>query len=112
MKNEPFPCTSCGACCHHIDRAVRAVGEAANTKESDLYFPYLWDKNGKCEMLSEDNKCMVYDRRPLICDIEKFADYMDFDREAFFAANIKACNDLIDEDGIDEQFKIKEHDPR
>jgi len=101
MKNKPYPCTSCGACCKRIDKIAEGF------KQIGLDFPYTWDETGKCEKLV-DNQCSVYDHRPLLCNIEKVAEYMKIPRDIFFLVNIKLCNQLIKEDGLDESFLIRE----
>jgi len=101
MKNKPYPCTSCGACCRRIDKIVEGF------KQIGLEFPYKWDEQGVCEKLV-DNKCSVYETRPLMCNIEGVAEYMGIPREEFFAMNIKVCNRLIKEDGLDESFLIRD----
>jgi Fe-S-cluster containining protein len=98
-----FPCTGCGACCRRIKSAVSNFMDAGINME----FPYQWDENGVCEMLTEDNKCSVYEDRPLICNIEKFAEVFDIDKQKFFIENIAACNILIKEDNLPEEFLIK-----
>lgn len=72
-----------------------------------MYFPYNWDENGVCENLTEDNKCKVYENRPLICNVEKFAEYNKLEKTEFYKVNIRACNYMMDIDGIDQSFRIK-----
>lgn len=84
-----FNCTGCGLCCLHVDRAVEM------TKMSHiLEFPYTWDESGKCEMLGDDHKCTIYHDRPLLCNVEKFAEVFKLDKEEFYKANEEACKDL------------------
>lgn len=75
--------------------------------ELEQVFPYSWDESGRCEMLSADNKCMVYYDRPTICSVENMADLMGIDRAEYFVMSAKACNQLMDENGIPEEFRIK-----
>ena len=67
MKN--FPCDKCGACC-------RAVG---------------------CGLLTDTNRCSIYDRRPTICNVERgwkehFSANMPIDE--FIKMNVEACVEL------------------
>lgn len=84
-----YPCIKCGLCCKHIDKAVEIAGEIFSR------FPYKWDETGRCEKLDENDMCMVYDNRPLICNIDRVADKFGLDKEEFYAANINACNELL-----------------
>ena len=101
MEKDNYPCTSCGACCRRIDKIAEGF------KQIGLDFPYIWSENGECEMLV-DNQCSVYETRPLICNIEKVAEYMKIPKDVFFSMNIKLCNKMMDEDGIDKEFRIRE----
>tara|TARA_R110000868_G_scaffold392532_1_gene663194 strand:+ start:226 stop:495 length:270 start_codon:yes stop_codon:yes gene_type:complete len=79
----------------------------SESNDRNLVFPYNHDDTGKCEMLMDDNKCSVYDKRPLICDVEKMAEYLNLDKEEFYATNNKACNKLMDINNIPQEFRIK-----
>lgn len=100
-----FPCTGCGACCHRINIAVANIPLLPN--EERFKFPYSWDASGKCEMLDENNRCKVYDHRPLICNIDKMIEELDLDKELAYKDTIKICNQFMDEDGIPKSFMIK-----
>lgn len=84
-----FNCTGCGLCCLHVDRAA----EMAKIN-IDLDFPYTWDANGRCEKLDENHKCTVYENRPLLCNVERFAEVYGWNKEEFYRINEKACKDL------------------
>jgi Fe-S-cluster containining protein len=99
-----FPCTSCGACCRHIDRAESII----NTKP-EYSFPYKWDESGRCEMLGEDDKCKVYNDRPTLCNIDKLLDVSGMSKKKFYAINIKGCHDLMKEEGIYKKYRIKRY---
>jgi Fe-S-cluster containining protein len=99
-----FPCTSCGACCRHIDRAESII----NTKP-EYSFPYKWDESGKCEMFGDDGKCKVYDNRPTICNIDKLSEISKMSKKKFYAINIEGCHDLMKEDGIYKKYRIKRY---
>ena len=97
-----FPCIACGLCC-------RRVGPIAERlKGTALEFPYTYDESGRCEMLGEDNRCKVYDSRPLICNVERVAELSGKDKAAFYEENIRACNQMMDEAGLPAELRIKE----
>lgn len=87
-----FKCNGCGCCCKKVNLAVEA------TKHIDkLHFPYKWDDDGVCEKLDINNNCMVYDERPLICNVEKFAEEFNLDKAVFYEQNYRACDKLIND---------------
>ena len=88
-----FPCIKCGLCCRKISVVV----------EAGIKFPYKYDKDGKCEMLGDDNLCLVYDSRPLICNIERMAEQQT-DKIKFYNLNIYSCNFMLEEAGIAERI--------
>jgi Fe-S-cluster containining protein len=100
-----FPCSGCGCCCRRINQAVSHF--KAKSKKDPMYFPYTWDENGVCENLTEENKCKVYDKRPLICNIESYGNYMKVNEQEFYQVNIRACNYMMDLDNVPLEFRIK-----
>ena len=100
-----FPCTSCGCCCKRISKVVEGLN--ITDKNNPLYFPYKWDNNGVCEHLDNNNKCKIYYKRPLICNIDRFSKYLNLNTKEFYDLNISACNKMMDEDNIPLQFRIK-----
>lgn len=99
-----FPCTSCGCCCKRID--ILKISEEVNDPDSIFYFPYE-SNNGVCENLTSDNKCSIYETRPLICNVARLAETLDLEKTSFFQRNIVSCNQMMDDDKIDESFRIK-----
>lgn len=96
-----FNCSGCGCCCRRIKTAVESV------KHIDvLSFPYSWDDSGKCEMLGEDNKCKVYDERPLICNVDKLMTFFKYPEEEFYSLNRKSCNEMMDIDNVPQLYRI------
>jgi Fe-S-cluster containining protein len=71
----PFPCNGCGKCCRKIAEAVAFAKEAGFQKEV-CDFPYKWDEQGVCEMLTPGNRCKVYGARPLLCNVKEMYKYM------------------------------------
>jgi Fe-S-cluster containining protein len=58
-------------------------------------FPYKAKENGHCEKLI-DNRCSVYDDRPLLCNVERLADEtnMPMNKTTWYAMNYAGCNTL------------------
>ncbi len=102
-----FPCSGCGSCCRRVGKAFKALGLTRNKKDDIKYFPYKWDKNGVCEMLTENNKCSVYDNRPTICNIDKMAKTINANIPIYYEMNIQACNKMMDDDGVGLEYSIK-----
>jgi Fe-S-cluster containining protein len=100
---KPFPCNGCAKCCRKIELAV-AFSKQAGFPEEVCNFPYTWDEQGACEMLGPDNKCKVYDARPLLCDVkEMYPHVVDYfmreagqplDYDTYIEHNILACKTL------------------
>lgn len=100
-----FPCTKCGCCCRKVDLVVKAIGSV--DPDNELYFPYKWDNTGRCENLTKENLCAVYDNRPLLCNIDRFMDrFAVVGKDEFYAANIESCNALMDQENIPIEFRI------
>lgn len=53
-----FFCNKCGECCRHIDLIKELKGFDAI--------------GGVCKYLTRDNLCAIYDKRPLICNVDKY----------------------------------------
>lgn len=90
---EKYPCIECGLCCRRVDRAVEAAKELGLGD-----FPYKWDETGRCEMLSDTNRCTVYETRPLICNIDAMIERFDLDKKEFYKLNGSACNEFLKQD--------------
>jgi len=88
-----FKCNGCGLCCKNVKRAVEATKHI-----KELEFPYGWDETGRCEKLMEDNKCEVYDDRPLLCNVDRVIKFFNLDKESFYNENEMACKQLQSED--------------
>jgi Fe-S-cluster containining protein len=82
--------------------AVRAV-----TDDELLSFPYKWDETGRCEKLTEDNRCSVYESRPLICKVDKLMILMGANKEQYYKETADACNRMMDSDNIDISLRVK-----
>lgn len=83
-----YDCEMCGACCR-------------NLKYSEIYAE-LDRGDGICKYL-EDNKCQIYDERPIICRVDEcyslfFKGIMA--KEDFYAENKRICK-ILREKGRD-----------
>jgi len=102
---EKFPCTGCGQCCSRIQNLKEFSDKLAEEKNMpDISFPY-GNKDGVCEKLI-DNKCSVYEDRPLICSVDKMQEILKINRPLFYKMNADICNSFIKESGMDESFLI------
>jgi Fe-S-cluster containining protein len=90
-----FNCTGCGLCCQKIAKVLVTPMPTTWMQEAVDAFPYKGDENGVCEKLV-DNKCSVYEDRPLLCNIERMADELDIGmtKEQWFALNYIGCDIL------------------
>lgn len=88
-----FPCTGCGACC----RMIKWVSELVE-------FPHEIGEDGVCSKLV-DNKCTVYDDRPLICRVDDLIG--EGDKKKWYEINAAACNKLQEDFGIDKSYRVK-----
>lgn len=100
-----YPCTMCGCCCRKIEVVIKLT---EGIEDEKLRFPFQPDKEGVCEKFNkQDNTCSIYETRPLICDIDRMAEYFDVDKKSFYTSNIKACNEMMDMDGVDKKLRIQ-----
>jgi len=98
-----FGCTGCGSCCKRVGDNL-----AAHQKNG---FPYGVKEDGRtCEKLGEDNKCMVYENRPDMCNVEtmfyKLHSRSGKSKKTVFLEEAKICNKFMDEDGVDESLRV------
>jgi uncharacterized protein len=92
---KTFPCTQCGCCCQHIHIVL------------PIDFPYKVDSKGVCEKFNKSTKkCIIYDSRPLICNITELAKTLGKNIDDFYHQNILECNKLMDRYNIPENFRI------
>lgn len=111
---DKFPCSGCGICCRHVGEMVKVARQVQGQGISKPYvdevaaFPYEFDKSGRCSQLSEDNRCLVYEGRPDVCNIEtmwrKYS--RDVPRAVHFFKSAQLCNSLIIDAGAPDRFLI------
>jgi Fe-S-cluster containining protein len=96
-----FPCSGCGLCCTRINIIGEAYGKEV--------FPYGWDETGRCEKLTDDNRCSIYDSRPLICSVDGMYDaeyHKEMTRAEFYRMNAEICNEWMDENNLPIKLRI------
>lgn len=110
-----FPCTTCGMCCKAVGLAVSNAKHMIANGENDAYvreiaeFPYDTDDKGTCVNLGPDNKCMIYETRPDICDVEKTWEKhhkAGISKENYFISTAMVCNSLIEVGSAGDNFFI------
>ena len=91
-----FECTSCGLCCKKIGLILKSPPAKSYLAKAQAEFPYQARADGSCEKLDEDNRCTVYDNRPLLCDVGRLAEQPDMPigRKKWFDMNYKGCEQL------------------
>ena len=94
--DKQFPCTQCGCCCRRVGEVIK----------KGVTFPYKVREDGSCEMLTDDNKCKVYDSRPILCNISELGKTLGRDPIKFYKENIEICNRIMEEDNIPVKFRI------
>lgn len=97
MATNKFPCNGCGSCCKRID--IKNIEDAGET------FPYQV-VNGRCEKLSDDNKCTVYENRPDVCNIDFMITKFKMDREKAHKQTALLCNAFMASEGLTNFIKI------
>ena len=101
---KDFPCTQCGLCCKKIGYLLDNKSKLSEHAQFLISkFPYKTLNDGSCEMLTSDNKCSVYDDRPLICNVKLMSKLFHIPYED----TAQICNTWIEENGLDESFKVK-----
>lgn len=105
-KLDKFPCSGCGCCCKRIDKLLVNIDNLESPNKEILHFPYKHE-NGRCEKLGKNNECIIYENRPLVCNFEKFISAFDLNKEEVFEISMKSCNEMMEEDDIPKEFKIK-----
>ena len=90
-----FNCTSCGLCCKNLGRMLReSYIKVPWMRPMVEAFPHKVLEDGSCEMLV-DNRCSVYEDRPLMCNIDKMAKHpMPISRLDWYSLNYQGCNTL------------------
>lgn len=104
ITGSMFPCTGCGCCCKRVDKGVENIKRM--TSDPTFDFPYQWDESGKCEKLTDDNRCAVYEDRPLVCKIDELMLVAGIEKELYYKLTAQACNKMMQEDSIDISLRV------
>lgn len=78
-----FKCDKCGICCRSI-------------KDNPIY-KHLDRGDGVCRYLDSHNLCSIYDKRPLICNVDEAYRqifYLRMTRDEYYKLNYDACERL------------------
>jgi len=87
-----FLCSGCGACC-------MIAG----------YSKLLPDRgDGACTYLNEQNQCSIYETRPDICrvDVMHKVNLPELSKKEYYIESTKVCHQLIDNQNLDDKYKI------
>jgi hypothetical protein len=101
-----YPCTKCGCCCKQMDKVVEGLITLNAEFGTYFKFPYKYDTSGRCEKLTADNRCSVYENRPTVCRIDRMIAILELDPVRTYRKTIKACNKLMEEQGVPVSFRI------
>jgi len=117
IRKMRFNCTGCGECCRKVGDIREYVnGEKGITVKEYLKvamdtFPYETDEDGVCLMLDQEtNKCVVYEDRPLLCNLARiYREYPEVaESEAkWYIHNMEVCNFMMKMAGTPARFIIK-----
>lgn len=67
-----FECKMCGICCRNIKRYKDEIYPIFKKLLGETIPNFdIEDDNGVCVYLTEDNKCSIYEQRPVLCNTEK-----------------------------------------
>lgn len=100
---KTYPCTSCGQCC----RTAAKLGLPPKEEGSSV-----------CAHLDEEtNLCKIYEKRPLVCRVDDLYDTLAVkmiemnkprkSREEYYQDNADACNEVIREAGLGDEFLVQ-----
>ena len=143
---KQFPCTGCGQCCRMVGKSAAAFQVMKTNRhqlekhEYEMYKTYsdafegshpheknekinsyvqlVAKEDGSCVHLGEDNKCTVYDKRPVICRVEEMY-YIQAKMQAgkkgskplqkseYYLQNATACNTMQIAANIGEEFRVR-----
>ena len=91
-----FNCTGCGLCCKKMSYILNKPAPYPFLIKPTQDFPYGVKEDGSCEKLDENDRCTVYDNRPLLCSIDRLAEKAKLSMSKFewYQKNYVGCNDL------------------
>jgi Fe-S-cluster containining protein len=96
-KDIKYKCDACGRCCKYMKMVMENKDKYKGARRIAIdRFPYKWKEDGSCEKLV-NNKCEVYSKRPLLCNIEKMYEVFFkgvMSKKEYFEKVKKSCNML------------------
>lgn len=110
-----FNCSGCGLCCMSAGKAVDRARDLVAAGEKDPYvkdvadFPFEYDVFGRCEKLTDDHQCSVYDSRPDVCSVERMWEKYHkgkIEKQNYFLSAEMLCNSMMKEAGVHESFYL------
>lgn len=109
-------CGGCTACCHESVNITTLEGlniirsyYASSEPESEIlikrllkYYLYEWIKPLKCPFLSEENKCEIYEARPLPCRLFGHHDKLEYEKnyENIKKQNLRIAAQILKNEGL------------
>jgi Fe-S-cluster containining protein len=90
-----FNCSGCGKCCQNLFLTEEVSSQFSKTVQKLISeFPYKIH-NGTCEKLV-DNKCSVYENRPVICKVDEGYKYFkeEMTLDEWHSRNYSICKTL------------------
>jgi len=101
-----YPCTSCGLCCKQVGNVLKHGSDDPIIQELIDRFPYKPNLDGSCPMLDTQNRCTVYNDRPILCNIKLVATLLKQSVEERYELSKEACNAMIRQAGLDKDYLI------
>ena len=102
-----FPCTRCCICCTTIGIVLNNKDQLDELTQFMLSkFPYKPLENGNCPQLSEYGECMVYDHRPIFCNVKLMGKLRGMKEKEYFKKVATHCNQLMDDWDVEEEYRI------
>ena len=91
-----FKCKMCGMCCRDVNRYKEEVYPVLKKILGDKIPEFdIEATGGVCVNLNEDNRCMIYDCRPIICNTEKMfemlSEALEIPKRELYNAQVLSC---------------------
>lgn len=92
-----FRCDMCGMCCRNVKRYKEEVYPVLKTWMGEAMPDCsIEDNDGICVYLKEDNRCSIYDHRPIICNTDEMFNLISrtigIDKKELIMAQMLSCN--------------------
>lgn len=92
-----FECKMCGMCCRNVKRYKDEVYPILKGLLGERIPDFeIKENNGVCIYLTKDNRCSIYERRPLLCNTDRMFDLLGetlgMSKSDLYKAQIISCN--------------------